>query len=268
VSSNLTRGTTALSVAGATVGAMYDAPARRAALEMVAAGVSLSEISRATGIHRSTVRAWVSRPDPVSFECFRCSLLQPARARGYAALLGFYLGDGCVSTFRHRSTLRISCDAALPGIVDDVTRLVRTMRAPGGVFHVSAPGVVVVSSNWKHWPCLFPQHGPGRKHDRPIVLADWQRDVVVAHPGDFLRGLFHSDGWRVDNWTTRTVRGEKRRYDYPRWQFSNRSDDIRALCCWALDLADVPWRHSGPWVVSVSRREAVARLDALIGPKT
>ena len=29
---------------------------------------------------------------------------------------------------------------------------------------------------WKHWPCLFPQHGPGRKHERPIVLEDWQRD--------------------------------------------------------------------------------------------
>ncbi len=64
------------------------------------------------------------------------------------------------------------------------------------------------------------------------------------------------------------VQGEKRRYEYPRWQFTNRSDDIRELCCWALDLVEVPWRRSGRWVVSVSRREAVARLDALIGPKT
>jgi hypothetical protein len=257
-----------MSVAGATVTVMYDVQARRAALEMVAAGLSLSEISRATGIQRSTVRAWVSRPDPVSFECFRCRLLHPADARDYSALLGFYLGDGCVSTFRRRTTLRISCDASLPGIIDDVTAVVLALRAPGRVFHVSAPGVVVVSSNWKHWLCLFPQHGPGRKHHRPIVLADWQRDVVAAHPGAFLRGLFHSDGCRVDNWATRMVGGEKRRYDYPRWQFTNRSDDIRALCCWALDLVDVPWRHSGAWVVSVSRREAVARLDALIGRKS
>lgn len=91
--------------------------------------------------------------------------------------------------------------------------------------------------------------------------------MLTAFPGAFLRGLFHSDGSRVNNWATRMVDGEKRRYDYPRWQFSNRSDDIIDLCCWALDLADVDWRRSGPWTVSVSRKEAVARLDALIGPK-
>jgi hypothetical protein len=31
-----------------------------------------------------------------------------------------------------------------------------------------------VSSYWKHWPCLFPQHGPGRKHERRIALVPWQ----------------------------------------------------------------------------------------------
>ena len=138
VSSNLTRGTTSLSVAGATVGVMYDAPARRAALEMVAAGLSLSEIARATGIHRSTVRAWVARPDAVSLECFRCSHLHPADGRSDAALLGYYLGDGCVSIFRGRTTMRISCDAALPGIIADATRLMLAARAPGGVFLLTA----------------------------------------------------------------------------------------------------------------------------------
>jgi hypothetical protein len=72
----------------------------------------------------------------------------------------------------------------------------------------------------------------------------------------------------VKNWATRIVGGERKRYDYARWQFSNRSDDIRNLCCWALDLADVAWRQSGPWTISVSRREAVAVLDELIGPKS
>jgi hypothetical protein len=121
--------------------------------------------------------------------------------------------------------------------------------------------------SWKHWPCLFPQHGPGRKHERSIVLANWQEDVVLDFPADFLRGLFHSDGARVRNWATRTVAGRRRRYDYPRWQFVNRSEEILQLCCWALDLVEVAWRRSGPRTVSVSRREAVAALDAMIGPK-
>ena len=117
------------------------------------------------------------------------------------------------------------------------------------------------------WPCLFPQHGPGRKHDREIVLAEWQREIVAEHPGDFLRGLLHSDGSRVANWTRRTVAGQTRRYDYPRWQFVNASDDIRALCCWALDRGGVAWRRSNERTVSVSRRSDVARLDTLIGRK-
>lgn len=32
-----------------------------------------------------------------------------------------------------------------------------------------------------------------------IELADWQREIVSAHPGRFLRGLFNSDGCRIAN---------------------------------------------------------------------
>jgi intein/homing endonuclease len=116
--------------------------------------------------------------------------------------------------------------------------------------------------------CLFPQHGPGRKHDRAIVLQDWQREIVERHPGAFLRGLFHSDGCRVRNWATRMVAGQKERYEYPRWQFVNHSEDILRLCEWALDLAGIAWRRSKRTTVSVSRRDDVRRLDELVGPKT
>ena len=120
---------------------------------------------------------------------------------------------------------------------------------------------------WKHWPCLFPQHGPGRKHDRRILLEPWQQEIVGAFPADFLRGLFHSDGCRANNWTTRLVGGVERRYDYARWQFTNNSDDIRQLCCDTLELLHIPWRQSNWKTISVSQRAAVARLDELIGLK-
>ena len=128
-------------------------------------------------------------------------------------------------------------------------------------------GCYDVSSYWKSWPCVLPQHGPGRKHERKLDLEPWQREIIEAHPADFLRGLFHSDGCRTNNWATRLVRGEKKRYDYPRWEFVNNSDDIRRWCTDALDLLDVPWRQPGWKCIAVSTRAGVARLDELIGLK-
>lgn len=62
--------------------------------------------------------------------------------------------------------------------------------------------------------------------------------------------------------------GERKRYDYPRRQFVNHSEDILGLCTWALDLAGIAWRRSKATTVSVSRRDDVRRLDALIDPKS
>ncbi len=191
-----------------------------------------------------------------------------SRRGAYAELLGWYLGDGYISHGRRGVfNLHVYNDRTYAACNAHIQDLMRAVK-PGGRPHTrTVPGCLVITVSWKHWPCLFPQHGPGRKHDREIVLAEWQREIVAEHPADFLRGLLHSDGSRVANWTRRTVAGQTRRYDYPRWQFVNASDDIRALCCWALDLVGVAWRRSNERTVSVSRRSDVARLDTLIGLK-
>jgi hypothetical protein len=93
------------------------------------------------------------------------------------------------------------------------------------------------------WICLFPQHGPGRKHWRTIRLEDWQHQVVDDHTGLFLRRLIHTDGWRGLN----RVRAKGRHYTYPRYQFSNRSDDIRRLFTDACDRLGIGWRPWGRW---------------------
>jgi hypothetical protein len=193
---------------------------------------------------------------------------RPLDAQAYAALLGYYLGDGCISRMPRCFALRVSCDTKYPGIIDDINACVVVVRPMIRIHHVRAPGAIVVQACWQHWPCLFPQHGSGRKHERQIALDDWQRVIVEAHPGPFLRGLFHSDGCRVDNWAQRRIDGEPQRRYYSRWQFTNVSMDIRELCCWALDLAGIAWRQSNWNTISVSRRPDVARLDELIGLKT
>lgn len=200
--------------------------------------------------------------------CPRCDSA-PLDAAAYAELLGWYLGDGHISAGRRGVfNLHVYNDARYVDLNQHVADLMSTVK-PGGRPHTRlVPGAVVTTVSWKHWPCLLPQHGPGRKHERPIILTSWQDDIVSTHPADFLRGLFHSDGSRVRNWARRTVAGVPKRYEYPRWQFVNASSDIIDLCTEALDLVDVAWRRSSARVVSVSRRDAVARLDGLIGLKS
>lgn len=187
----------------------------------------------------------------------------------YAELLGWYLGDGHLDEGRRGVwNLHIFNDLGYPLDNAHIQELMERVK-PGGRPHTRQNrGCLVITVSWKHWLCLFPQHGPGRKHLRRIALEPWQRDLVERHPAAFLRGLFHSDGSRVANWATRQVGGEVRRYEYARWQFSNRSEDILDLCSWALDLVRVRWRRSSSVAVSVSRRDDVARLDELIGRKS
>ncbi|MHA6623014.1 hypothetical protein ACU436_38460 [Pseudonocardia sp. DLS-67] len=106
------------------------------------------------------------------------------------------------------------------------------------------------------------------KHTRSIVLEPWQDELVDQHTGAFLRGLFHSDGCRITNWAPRKSAGDARRYEYPRYFFTNKSEDILALCSVSLDLLGVAHRFPRPDTISVARREAVAALDVVVGPKS
>jgi hypothetical protein len=178
----------------------------------------------------------------------------------YAYLLGIYLGDGMLSMGRrHVWRLRITLDAKYPQIVARAQRAVAevSQRRVGAVARI---GCLEVYGYWKHWPCLFPQHGPGLKHKRSIRLEAWQRRLVVAHPGDFIAGLIHSDGCRVLNRVQRGI--------YPRYFFSNYSAEIREIFVWACTLVGVESRAAGPRNIAVSRRASVAILDRLVGPKS
>lgn len=216
------------------------------------AGVPDAENARRHGVAVKTIRRWrrlyQRRGLPrgqrhTSARCPRCHGA-PLHRAAYAELLGWYLGDGYISSGRRGVwNLHIYNDDSYEDLNRHILELMRLVK-PGGRPHTRGKsGCVVSTISWKHWPCLLPQHGPGRKHERSIVLEGWQRGIVEEHPGDFLRGLFHSDGSRTNNWASRAVAGNTKRYDYPRWEFVNRSDDIIGLCAWALDLCAVAWRR-------------------------
>ncbi|MCW2847563.1 MAG: hypothetical protein JWR90_1537 [Marmoricola sp.] len=187
---------------------MHPISVRRKAVELVVErGLTVSEASRRLGVSRAAIRGW---RDNGVLSVVDCECPERPNSAAYAALLGFYLGDGCVSEVARTCVLRVSCDQSYPRIIADVTGVIETTHLARPVHHVQATGAIVVQNAWKHWPCL---------------------------------------------------------YDYPRWQFVNRSEEILGWCGDALDLVDVAWKRSHRWTISVSRRAAVQRLDELVGPK-
>jgi hypothetical protein len=159
------------------------------------------------------------------------------------------------------------CADAWPGLIRECERAVRSIRPDNKVSIQQKVGRAEVSSYSRHWPCLFPQYGPGRKHRRTIELQPWQRAIVLENPGHFARGLFHSDGYRGINRVRAHCADGDHWYEYPRYLFTNESDDILRLCGETLDQLGVAWRFSRRNAISVARREAVARLDEFVGPK-
>jgi hypothetical protein len=166
--------------------------------------------------------------------------------------------------------LSLACADAWPGLIQQARQTVAAVMPSSAVFCTSkrsGGACTYVQSVSKHWPCLFPQHGPGHKHERRIELDPWQEEIVAKHPGDFAHGLFHSDGCRAMNRVRRPLKDSDRWYEYPRYLFVNHSVDIHRLCGEALDRLGVAWRFSKPTTISVARRDAVARLDEFVGPK-
>lgn len=250
---------------------------RAQAVALMRQGVPNRIVAAQLNVPRGTVGWWRSEDrkargelyEPPS-DCPRCTGRAFDRV-AYAYLLGLYLGDGHIIAKRKQHHLSVFCNATQTGLVAAAEDAMRKVMPLSSVSQRGKPGCVEVKSYSKHWTCMFPQHGPGKKHERRIVLEPWQREIVDAHPWEFIRGLIHSDGCRVVNWTTRLVGGERRRYEYPRYFFTNTSADIIRLFTDALDRVGVEWRtlnqSRAAVTVSVARRASVALLDAHVGPK-
>ncbi|MFI1175873.1 helix-turn-helix domain-containing protein [Streptomyces melanogenes] len=250
---------------------------RQSAVTLLRDGERNADVARRLAVPLGTVSYWkhVDRVRRGETVATRPSLLcplcddRPLDAPAYAYLLGLYLGDGHISRYKRHSvpSLMITLDDAWPGIQDEAEAALQTVFPHNATCRVRVKGAHNIKVYFKHLPCLFPQHGAGRKHERPIILEPWQQEIVDAHTWEFVRGLIHSDGCRATNWTTRTIGGETRRYEYPRYWFSNVSDDIRRLFTDALDRLGVEWKQANTRNISVARRASVALMDAHIGSK-
>jgi hypothetical protein len=240
------------------------------------------EVARLTGSPRGTIRDCIKRfrtvrglieyqqlslnnhrrPETLEFLINSKPCNKPNISQAYAYLLGMYLGDGYINKEPRTYKIRISLDSRYPNIIESCARTIETILPSNKVYKVKKPyNCVEVCCYNNFWSEFFPQHGPGRKHTRRIVLESWQERIAEQFPLEFFRGLFHSDGCRSSN----IVNGQ----DYPRYGFTNYSLDIKQLFSKTCDLLGVHWTlASNGKNVHIARRADVAFLDQHIGPKS
>lgn len=244
---------------------------RQAALDLIAQGLNDCEVGRRIGVPRRTVRDWrvpsyVPRPGSLrrtSSHCLRCWLptspvvFTPA---DYAELLGLYLGDGHLTQMARAQRLRLMLDAKYPDVVEEaadlIGRIVPNNKVGRQFLHEGR--MVTLHAYHRHWSCLFPQHGPGKKHDRPVVLERWQSAAVTAAPWSFLRGCIRSDGCVYINRTGP--------YEYESYDFANLSKGILALfasTCAGVGVECRVYEKS----VRIYRRASVALMLEHVGRK-
>ncbi|MFE0327349.1 helix-turn-helix domain-containing protein [Streptomyces sp. NPDC058960] len=259
---------------------LHGTEVRQRALTLLRNGETNADVARKLKVPKGTISYWkhmdrakrgecpglVQRPP-----CPRCD--EALNGSAYAYLLGLYLGDGHIVRNRamRSPSLSIACADAHPGLLSQCEIAMRAVFPNNSVCRVRRKGCWEVKLYSMHMWCLFPQHGPGKKHERRIALEPWQQALVDAHPWEFIRGLIHSDGCRITNWTTRLVGGERKRYEYPRYFFTNTSTDIVKLFTDTLDKVGVEWKSlnqsRAAVTISIARKASVALLDARVGPK-
>ncbi len=259
---------------------MHPAPIRALAVDLIAQGVGDCEIARRLAIPRTTVRDW-RRPRhrrAIAEEtCPRCwRRARPIRFTpgDYSELLGLYLGDGCISEGARTQRLRLTLDARYHRMNAEIRALMERCFPQNRVgsaapspspFSGRSDTAIVLSVYSTHLACLFPQHGPGKKHERRIALEGWQRAVMRAAPWAFIRGCICSDGCAFINRTGP--------YEYLSYDFGNMSKDIVGLFTDACDLAGVRDYRArldsrGAWDVRINRRGSVRLMLKHVGLKS
>ncbi len=212
---------------------MHPPQVKQAALDLIAAGHNDCEVSRRLGVPGG--RSWTGAGRRMS----RCASMRSKPVRGAGGprspcgsptrttqncspcISGMAVSLELPRTHR----LRISLDTKYPKIIEGAHGLLERCfpenRVDTIAFHDG--GCVNVSLYSGHLPCVLPQHGPGKKHQRKLVFEPWQLRIVDANPWPFIRGCIWTDGCAFIN---RTDVHRAVPYEYLSYQFSNRSDDI------------------------------------------
>jgi len=121
---------------------MHGAEQVTAVLRLRQKGLSALEISRRTGVARSTVRDWLAGrlprdPRRADLRCDQCGGAAHDVANlppEYVYLLGMYLGDGYIASHRRGvHKLRVTLDTKYPGIISECETAMRAVAPRNAV---------------------------------------------------------------------------------------------------------------------------------------
>jgi hypothetical protein len=120
----------------------------------------------ATGVEASTEsRSWIASCTPISSASISATAVCGGR-RG-----------------REHVSCELAATRSTEGIIAECAGTIESVRGRAPyIRYERAKRLATLTSYWRAWPCLFPQHGPGRKHHRRIALAPWQQSIVDEHP--------------------------------------------------------------------------------------
>lgn len=261
---------------------MWDEKNVRRAIELHKSGKNNCQIAREMLISRGTIKDWISaykrsgneniRKNRVDGTAKLCNYLNNIlnkqyvggsneEEKAYTYIFGLYLGDGYINKLKRTQKLRIFQFSEYRRLINECAKALKILFPNNKVRCAKDRRYrcvnIIVHNNFL--PNVFPQHGLGRKHNRKIVLEDWQKTVVSRWPKEFVRGLIDSDGCKF------YAKDKKSGTKYLRFQFTNKSEDIKDLFCWACDLLGIKYnRRIGYKNVSVQTKDAVQAMDKFV----
>ena len=174
---------------------------------------------------------------------------------------------------RHRTPGgRCSCGssstAPIPRSSKSVDRHELTTWVSRPAIYSGRARMTTLQCGWKRWPEAFPQHGPGRKHERPIVLADWQQRIVRRTPRNSSAGSSTPTAVAASIASRQKLpSGRLANYAYPPTSSRTSRETSAGCSASACDRLGVRWTQSNPRNISVAHRRSVAILERVVGPK-
>jgi len=200
-------------------------------LDLYNSGYSQNKIFKTLGIDRGTIRQIINDPHGYLDKATIKFNVSEINRKSYAFILGVYLGDGCISKTHKPNVLRlrIALDVKYKKLNEEVISELKILFPNNKISYnvVGETNGCIISLYSTNLLTLFPQHDIGKKHERPIILEDWQREIIDEYNIEFFKGLIYTDG-------SFYYSGK-----YERCNFTNKSIDIIKLCSESMSKLNI-----------------------------